>query len=66
MLFCVQELCQHLPKRRVLPANLQERALMLLNLQANKKLVQQQLCHESGKVLLLKIGERGSNDLKKQ
>jgi len=39
---------------------------MLLNLQANKKLVQQQLCHESGKVLLLKIGERGSNDLKKQ
>jgi len=47
---------------------------MLSKLQANKKLVQQHLCHESGKVLLLKdlsnvsrlgIGERGSNDLKK-
>ena len=51
---CLQELFRHLPQQRQLSAATKEKAANLLQMDANKKLVQQQVSQESGKVVLLK------------
>ena len=50
----LQELYKHLPKQRRLPEPLKEKAISLLRMNANKKLVQKQLIEDSGKIILLK------------
>ena len=45
---------KHLPHQRKLSAPLKEKAVSLLEMKANKKLVQEKLTQESGKVILLK------------
>lgn len=44
----------HLPRQRKLPIELKEKVAALLHMKANKKLVQDQLSTETGKVILLK------------
>ena len=46
---CLQELFRHLPQQRQLSAATKEKAASLLQMDANKKLVQQQISQESGK-----------------
>ena len=43
-----------MPQQRKLPVELKERAVALLRMKANKKLVQQEISKETGKVILLK------------
>ena len=47
-------LYRHLPHERKLTGAAKEKAQSLLQLKANKKLVQQALCEETGNVILLK------------
>lgn len=51
---CLQELFRHLPQQRQLSAATKEKVASLLQMDANKKLVQQQISQESGKIVLLK------------
>ena len=51
---CFQELFRHLLQQRQLSEVIKEKAASLLQMDANKKLVQQQISQESGKVVLLK------------
>ena len=44
----------HLPIQRKLPPDAKEKAAKLLEMKANKKMVQQQLTSETGKIVLLK------------
>jgi len=48
------ELFKHLPQQRKLPAEVKEKAARLLCMKANKKLIQQEISKETGKVVLLK------------
>lgn len=50
----MQELFRHLPQQRKLSVATREKATSLLQMDANKKLVQQQISQESGKIVLLK------------
>ena len=43
-----------MPQQRKLPVELKEKAVALLRMRANKKLVQQEMSKETGKVILLK------------
>ena len=43
-----------MPQQRKLPVELKEKAVALLRMKANKKLVQQEISKETGKVILLK------------
>ena len=43
-----------MPQHRKLPVKLKEKAVALLRMKANKKLVQQEISKETGKVILLK------------
>ena len=52
--FCCIGAFNHLPKQRRLPNEVKEKAAQMLQLKANNKLVQQGLCQETGKVILLK------------
>ena len=52
-MFC-QELFRHLPQQRHLDTQDICKAAKLLQMQANKKLLQQELCQSTGKVVLLK------------
>ena len=51
---CLQELFRHLPLQRQLSAATKAKVASLLQMDANKKLVQQQISQESGKIVLLK------------
>ena len=51
---CLQELFRHLPRQRQLSAATKAKVASLLQMDANKKLVQQQISQESGKIVLLK------------
>ena len=44
----------HLPTKRKLPSDAKEKAAKLLEMKASKKMVQQQLTSETGKIVLLK------------
>ena len=44
----------HLPHQRALPMEARTKAANLLEMKANKKMVQHQLSHETGKIILLK------------
>ena len=48
------EAFRHLPQQRRLSKEVNDEAVTLLELKANKKMIQQLLCHETGKVILLK------------
>ena len=50
----VQALFKHLPQQRRLSVEEKKEAARLLDLKANKKLVQHQMSHKTGKVILLK------------
>ena len=50
----MQELFKHLPQQRALNKEEKAKAARLLEMKANKKLVQQQLCQETGNIVLLK------------
>ena len=43
-----------MPQQRKLPAEVKENATRLLHMKANKKLIQQEISKETGKVVLLK------------
>ena len=43
-----------MPQQRSLPAEIKEKASHLLKMNANKKLIQQQLVNETGNIILLK------------
>ena len=45
---------QHLPQQRALPEELKAKVSNLMRIRANKKLLQEQISSESGKVVLLK------------
>ena len=49
-----QELFKHLPNQRKLSAKTKAKASSLLQMNANKKMIQTQLSQETGKVILLK------------
>ncbi|KAH9360442.1 hypothetical protein HPB48_003056 [Haemaphysalis longicornis] len=49
-----EDLFKHLPQQRKLPPDLEEKAKLMLELEANKKLVRKQLEKESHKVVTLK------------
>ena len=49
-----QELFKHLPQQRVLSPEAKAKATQLLEMRANKKMVQQQLCQDTGNIILLK------------
>ena len=49
-----QELYNHLPQQRQLPKSAKDKATGLLMMNANRKLVQQQMSQEPGKIILLK------------
>ena len=49
-----QELFRHLPQQRQLSAATKAKVASLLQMDANKKLAQQQISQESGKIVLLK------------
>jgi zinc finger SWIM domain-containing protein 3 len=49
-----QELYRHLPQVRKLSKDAQEKAKSLLEMNANKKLVQEAICQDTGNVVLLK------------
>lgn len=49
-----QELYKHLPHERKLSGEAKENALSLLKMQANKKIVQEELYQKTGNVILLK------------
>ncbi|XP_065886150.1 zinc finger SWIM domain-containing protein 3-like isoform X3 [Dysidea avara] len=61
-----QELFNHLPQQRRLPKEVKEKAAKLLEMKANNKLVQQTLCQETGKVILLKDLANINNTRKRQ
>ena len=44
----------HLPSQRKLPTDAKDKAIKWLEMKANKKMVQQQLTRETGKIVLLK------------
>ena len=50
----MQELFKHLPRQRSLPTEAKEKAAKLLQMNVNKKQLQQQLVQETGNVVLLK------------
>lgn len=52
--FSLQELYRHLPQERKLTGEARNKAKSLLEMKANKKLVQQELCQETGNIILLK------------
>lgn len=56
----------HLPHQRALSSDAKAKAERLLELQANKKLVQHQLSQETGKVVLLKDLTNISSSLKRK
>jgi len=51
---CLQELFRHSPQQRQLSLATKEKVASLLQMDAYKKLVQQQISQESGKIVLLK------------
>ena len=51
---CLQELFRHLSQQRQLSATTKAKVASLLQMDTNKKLVQQQISQESGKIVLLK------------
>ena len=50
----MQELYKHLPQVRKLSKDVKEKAVSLLEMNANKKLIQEAICQETGNVILLK------------
>ena len=50
----IQDLFQHLPRNRALSKEAKTKAIHLLEVKANKKMIQQKLSFETGKVVLLK------------
>ncbi|KAG8180949.1 hypothetical protein JTE90_024698 [Oedothorax gibbosus] len=63
------ELFRHLPQQRKLPPEVREQAKVLLDLDVNKKLLQQKLQRDTGKIVTLKdlsnlaAQDKRSNDL---
>ena len=58
-------LFDHLPKNRALTKDAKAKAAKLLEIKGNKKMIQQQLSFETGKVVLLKDLANLSSSLKK-
>ncbi|KAG8176002.1 hypothetical protein JTE90_006999 [Oedothorax gibbosus] len=64
-----EELFRHLPQQRKLPPEVREQAKVLLDLDVNKKLLQQKLQRDTGKIVTLKdlsnlaAQDKRSNDL---
>lgn len=54
IIFPYQELFKHLPGQRSLPLEAKEKAAQLMQMNVNKKLLQQELVQETGNVILLK------------
>ena len=65
MCISIQELFRHLPQQRKLSKDSQAKAASLLGMRANKKLIQQELCQETGKIVLLKDLSNISSDSRK-
>ena len=54
MNFVLQQLFKHLPHQRTLSTEEKNKASRLIGLRVNKKLLQQELTQDSGKIILLK------------
>ncbi len=56
VVMCVdhQELFKHLSQQRILSPEVKAKAVRLLEMRANKKMVQQQMCQDTGNIILLK------------
>lgn len=52
--YLYQVLYKHLPRQRKLPDQLKKEAVSLLDMNANKKVVQQKMATKSGNIVLLK------------
>ena len=50
----MQELFKHLPQQRVLSKEARAKSARLLEMRANKKMIQQELSQETGNIVLLK------------